>query len=85
MLVPAAGHTKRAAEHWRCNWTIFWDAIDEDFALAASMQQGLASGANAVLNFGRNEFACELFEREIDALVGDEGPPTSSPAGAARS
>ncbi|MDQ2733918.1 MAG: aromatic ring-hydroxylating dioxygenase subunit alpha [Pseudomonadota bacterium] len=28
-----------------------------------------ASGANATLNFGANEFACERFEREIDALV----------------
>ena len=85
MLVPAAVHAKRAAEHWSRNWAIFWDAIDEDFALAASMQQGLASGANTALNFGRNEFACELFEREIDALIGDEGPPTASPAAEARS
>jgi phenylpropionate dioxygenase-like ring-hydroxylating dioxygenase large terminal subunit len=85
MLVPAAGHAKRAAEHWRRNWTIFWDAIDEDFALAASMQQGLSSGANQALNFGRNEFACELFERAIDALIGEAKAPTSSPAGAARS
>lgn len=84
MLVPAAGHARRAAEHWSRNWTIFWDAIDEDYALAASMQQGLASGANAALNFGRNEFACELFEREIDALIGDEAAPTSSPSSAAR-
>ena len=77
MLVPAAGHVKRSAEHWSRNWKIFWDAIDEDFALAASMQQGLASGANTALNFGRNEFACELFEREIDALIGGESNPIS--------
>jgi choline monooxygenase len=71
MLVPAAGQA-RGADHWQKNWTIFWDAIDEDFALAASMQAGLASAANAALSFGANEFACELFEREIDALV--DGP-----------
>ena len=35
-----------ADQHWSKNWAIFWDAIDEDFALAASMQRGLASGAN---------------------------------------
>ncbi|MCE9657967.1 MAG: aromatic ring-hydroxylating dioxygenase subunit alpha [Burkholderiales bacterium] len=70
MLVPAAGHAKRAAEHWSRNWKIFWDAIDEDFALAASMQRGLASGANRALNFGRNEFACDLFERELEAVLG---------------
>jgi choline monooxygenase len=69
MLVPAAGHVRRAAEHCKRNWKIFWDAIDEDFALAGSMQAGLASGANAALDFGANEFACELFERAIEALV----------------
>ncbi|MDQ2926685.1 MAG: aromatic ring-hydroxylating dioxygenase subunit alpha, partial [Pseudomonadota bacterium] len=69
MLVPEAGHGRRAAEHWQRNWTIIRDAIDEDFALAASMQLGLSSGANAALNFGANEFACELFEREIEALI----------------
>ena len=72
MIVPAAQHARRDAVHWQRNWTIFWDAIDEDFALAASMQSGLASGANAALTFGSNEFACDLFEREVDALVGAE-------------
>ena len=67
--MPAAAQERHAAEHWQRNWTIFWDAIDEDFALAASMQAGLASGANTALNFGANEFACELFEREIEALI----------------
>ncbi len=69
MLAPPDAHARRAAEHWSRNWTIFWDAIDEDFALAASMQSGLASGANEALNFGANEFACDLFERAIDALL----------------
>ena len=79
MLVPAAGHARRAAEHWSRNWKIFWDAIDEDFALAASMQRGLASGANRSLHFGRSEFACDLFERELEALLAGEmpAPPAS--------
>ena len=72
MLVPAAGQAQRSAEHWSRNWRIFWDAIDEDFVLAASMQRGLGSGANRALNFGRNEFACELFERELEALLGEQ-------------
>ncbi len=69
MLVSAGARARRGDDHWRRNWTIFWDAIDEDFALAASMQAGLASGANRVLAFGANEFACDLFERAIDALI----------------
>ncbi len=71
MIVPGAQHALRSAAHWERNWKIFWDAIDEDFALAASMQAGLATGANAALTFGTNEFACELFERAVDELVGD--------------
>jgi phenylpropionate dioxygenase-like ring-hydroxylating dioxygenase large terminal subunit len=71
MLVPSAGHARRSVEHWSRNWAIFWDAIDEDFALAASMQRGLASGANAALRFGRSEFACAQFEAEVDRLIGD--------------
>lgn len=72
MIVPGATHAKRDATHWSLNWKIFWDAIDEDFALAASMQLGLASGANTALTFGTNEFACDLFERAVDALVAPE-------------
>jgi len=74
LLAPAALHARRPAEHWSRNWTIFWDAIDEDFALAASMQAGLASGANTALQFGRSEFACELFERAIEARLAAGAP-----------
>jgi hypothetical protein len=28
--------------------------------------------SNTALNFGRNEFACDLFERELDALIGGD-------------
>lgn len=70
MVVPASPFVRRPASHWARNWKIFWDAIDEDFALAASMQQGMSSGANACLTFGANEFACDIFERAVDDLVG---------------
>jgi phenylpropionate dioxygenase-like ring-hydroxylating dioxygenase large terminal subunit len=75
MIVPDAQRARDPA-HWDRNWKIFWDAIDEDFALAASMQEGLASGANAALTFGANEFACDRFERAVDALVA--GPPSAA-------
>ena len=74
MIVPAAQDARRSALHWERNWAIFWDAIDEDFALATSMQAGLGSGANASLAFGANEFACDLFERAVDALVAGVAP-----------
>lgn len=77
MLVPAHFAARRTAEHWQRNFDLFWAAIDEDFALAASMQRGLASGANEALVFGANEFACDAFHRSVQArLLG------VSPAGA---
>ena len=48
---------------------MFWQAIDEDLALAASMQRGLASGANQALCFGENEFACAAFHDAVQRML----------------
>ncbi len=69
MLVPARHATRCPAEYWARNWQIFWAAIDEDYALAASMQRGLGSGANTGLRFGAAEFACERFEKDVEAML----------------
>lgn len=69
LLTTPSHHARRAPEHWGANHRIFWQAIDEDFALAAAMQRGLRSGANAALHFGRSEFACDLFERAVEELI----------------
>jgi len=42
----------------------------EDFAVARTVQQGLASGANTHLRFGRFEGAIAHFHRELDNAVG---------------
>jgi choline monooxygenase len=73
MLVTQAMHARRGPEHWEHNFKIFWDAIDEDFALAASMQTGLGSGANDTLHFGANEFACDLFQRAVEEMLDGAG------------
>jgi hypothetical protein len=65
-LVPKTLSAQRSPEYWKKNYDIFWNAIDEDFALAASMQRGLASGAGAALRFGANEFACDAFHRALE-------------------
>jgi choline monooxygenase len=65
MVVPERFAGKPAA-HWAENHRIFWAALDEDFALAASIQSGLASGANAALRYGTSEFACQAFRRSVD-------------------
>jgi phenylpropionate dioxygenase-like ring-hydroxylating dioxygenase large terminal subunit len=69
MLAPHAVNARRAPEHWDRNFKIFWNAIDEDFALAASIHSGLRSGANTELHFGMNEFACDLFQCAVEELL----------------
>lgn len=70
LLAPAAVYARRAPGFWQRNHDIFWRALDEDFALAASIQRGLASGANDALAFGTSEFPAELFERAVERLIG---------------
>lgn len=66
LLAPARFAAKRPPDYWQRNFEMFWAAIDEDFALAASMQAGLASGASQALVFGRNEFACQRFHQDVE-------------------
>lgn len=65
LLVPPE-HAHRDPAHWALNHELFWKTLDEDFALAASIQGGLESGANVHLNFGTGEFACEAFNQSLD-------------------
>jgi hypothetical protein len=46
------------------------EALDEGFAVAASMQKRLARVANAALCFGRNEFACRIFHDSMENQLG---------------
>ena len=68
-LVPAAEADRR--EHWDRNHAITCATLDEDFALAESIQSGLRSGANAALQFGRNEGALTALNAAIDGLLAD--------------
>ena len=69
-LVPEAPVTENARSHWDKNVKIFWDALDEDFALMESMQSTFASGANQVLAFGRSEFCSAGFEAAVERHIG---------------
>ena len=64
MLVPGK-YRQRDPAHWEKNHRLFWEALDEDFAQAASIQRGLVGGANDALRFGANEFACTLFNASL--------------------
>jgi phenylpropionate dioxygenase-like ring-hydroxylating dioxygenase large terminal subunit len=68
-LLPEAPHTERARDYWAKNDRILKDAIAEDFAMAESIQRGLASGANETFLFGRFEHALAHFHRAVDAIA----------------
>lgn len=73
-LIAPRQHTgTRSDDYWQRNFDMFWKAIDEDFALAASMQRGLGSGANEALCFGENEFACAAFHGSVERMLNQEG------------
>ncbi|HVL56586.1 MAG TPA: aromatic ring-hydroxylating dioxygenase subunit alpha [Burkholderiaceae bacterium] len=72
LLVPARFWSLRSDEHWRKNDELFWSALDEDFAMMASIQSTLASGANAALRFGASEFVAAGFHQDVERLLGAE-------------
>jgi phenylpropionate dioxygenase-like ring-hydroxylating dioxygenase large terminal subunit len=76
-VIPAGDNTPEKAEYWRRNHALTLFTLDEDFALGESIQQGLASGANEHLNFGRFEGALARFNRFVDeALDAPRVPPS---------
>ncbi len=73
LITPEQHADTRSADYWTANFDMFWKALDEDFELAASMQMGLASGANDALCFGANEFPCELFHQSVERIIDQPG------------
>ena len=72
-LIPAPPTTDKARNYWDRNVKIFWDALNEDFALMESMQSTFASGANRVLEFGRSEFCSAGFEAAVERRLAAAG------------
>ncbi len=64
-LVENAPETDKARAYWAANNKILYDATDEDFAMGASIQKGLASGANRDFVFAAYEHALTHFHAEI--------------------
>ena len=61
-----------AALHWRRNHAITVGTLAEDFAIGESIQDGLASGANDELRFGRFEGALDRFNQTVEREMGAE-------------
>ncbi|MDT4878655.1 hypothetical protein FQZ97_1142690 [compost metagenome] len=68
-LVPQLLATGKAHAYWRRNVESFWGALDEDFALGASVQSTLASGAQQALHFGATECCSAKFHRDVEAAL----------------
>jgi phenylpropionate dioxygenase-like ring-hydroxylating dioxygenase large terminal subunit len=81
-LVPETPHTPKATQYWEKNVASFWGALDEDFALAASVQSTLRSGANTALRMGATEACALKFNADVEACL-DAGA-ASQPTGSAR-
>ncbi len=70
-LVPGANSAQgeQPASYWQKNHAITCATLDEDFAMAENIQVGLASGANRILRFGRNEGALTEFQQVVAASI----------------
>lgn len=68
-LIPEPPANDKARAHWAENVRIFWQALDEDFALMASMQRGLDSGANRALRFGASEHMAAAFHESVERAL----------------
>ncbi|QFU75609.1 ring-hydroxylating oxygenase subunit alpha [Halioglobus maricola] len=68
-LVPTTQNTEARRDYWRKNHEFTLLTLDEDFQFAEEIQSGLASGANAHLNFGRFEGALARFNRYVDDAI----------------
>lgn len=66
-MVP--GDAMGRTAYWERHHALTVTTLMEDFALAEGIQRGLASGANAHLNFGRFEGALAHFNASVDAAI----------------
>lgn len=65
LVIPEPATTDKARAHWDANADLLSGTTDEDFAMGASIQRGLASGANRELVHGAFEHALAHFHAEV--------------------
>ena len=64
-LIPAEPTTEKATAYWNANVDLYRRTLAEDYALAESIQAGLASGANEHLTFGTFEYSAPRFHAQL--------------------
>ena len=75
-LIPEAPASDKARAHWEANVELYRRTLAEDYALAESIQAGIASGANDTFTFGTFEYAAPRFHSQLQqALAGMQAEP----------
>ena len=64
-LIPTEPTTEKAAAYWNANVDLYRRTLAEDYALAESIQAGLASGANEHLSFGTFAYSAPRFHAQL--------------------
>ena len=70
-LIPADADLDdpEQSQHWQRNFEITNTTLGEDWALGASIQQSLSSGALPYIQYGRNEWALQALSDILDELL----------------
>ena len=68
-LATLAPKGEKSGQHWERNHQITLDTLGEDFAIAESIQAGIAGGLEQTLHFGRYESALEVFNGLVEATL----------------
>ncbi len=63
--------TEAAQNHWQLNHDFTVKTLLEDFQLGESIQRGMTSGANEVVNFGQFEGALTYFNKTVDQRLAE--------------
>ncbi|MBS0452344.1 MAG: Rieske 2Fe-2S domain-containing protein [Proteobacteria bacterium] len=73
-LIPEAPATDKARAHWEANVALYRRTLAEDYALAESIQSGMASGANEFFTFGTFEYSASRFHEQLAQQLVDASP-----------
>ncbi|MDL5037865.1 aromatic ring-hydroxylating oxygenase subunit alpha [Comamonas resistens] len=68
-LLPQAPATEKAGKYWQANVDLYRRTLAEDYALAESIQQGLASGANEHFTFASFEYSIPRFHAQLQQAL----------------
>ena len=68
-LLPQAPTTEKAEKYWQANVDLYRRTLAEDYALAESIQHGLASGANETFRYASFEYAIGRFHAQLQQAL----------------